>query len=326
MKLRYLIYILPVFTACTAEAPDAVIENKETIGLIAGFGDAFGTKASVSAEAYTDSIPSSANPLEAEVWFSTTKDTFKGQKYVSPKGDIIDVRTTITYYGPTITVPDPYDGENRVTYPPNHGVVHCVGLYPQEVWKPSSDGLTATATIDGSSDLMYADQMSGSDENALSKTRQLFNHELTWIKIRVRSTEHATGETWGKIKKISVNSLPTAKVTFSTNTVEFTGTSTPIVAFDSTGVDMPIQSTEFGSVLVSPTNSGKYFVNVECANHQRTNIEVSLTDNEGTAFSGSTKGQVFVLTLYFQTLETIDFTATLSSWEDESRTLKLESK
>lgn len=317
MKLRYLAYfILPLAVACTSEAtyPDA-------IALRAGFGS-FDTKAA-SAQAYTDSIPSSDNPLKADVWFSTVKDTYKGTGGVNQDGTSIDVHTTITYYGPTITVPDPYSGDNYVHYPPYHGTVYCVGFYPQGKWRVSGDGKSATADIDGNTDLMYANQKDGSDDSSFTRSRQLYNHELTWLKVRVYSRKMAAGDTWGKIRKISVASANSAKVTFATDAVEYSG-STKIVAYESAGEIIPTTSTEFGSIMVSPTTEGKYIVDIECENYSKTGVEVNLTDSDGNAFTGTTKGQVFVLTLYFQALPSVDFSAMLSGWEDEVQSLVLE--
>jgi len=317
MKILRFLYLLPLVAACSTENP-----SSGPVGLVVGFEKSFGTKAGITAEAYKDSIPSSTNPLMADIWFSTTANTFPGSGTVSTTGDVIDVHTTISYYGPTLTIPDPYTTGKYVHYPPAHGNIYCVGLYPQGAWAATDGGTTATATIDGEKDLMYADQKEGNDNNALSKSRQLYNHELTWVKIRVRSSEHTTGETWGKIKSIKVKSASQAKVNFSTNNVEYSGEQL-ITAFDSTGVEMPIMSTEFGSIFVSPTTEGKYYVDLVCENHHKEGIEILLTDNDGETYSGSTKGKVFVLTLYFKTLPTVDFTVSLSAWEDEGRTLVL---
>lgn len=316
MKLRYISFILPLlFAACSTES-----SSDEPVGLRVGFDNA--TKSAAVAEAYVDSIPSASNPLEADIWFSTTKNTFVGKQEASVDYSSIDVHTKIIYYGPTITVPQPYDGEHFIHYPPSHGKVYCVGLYPQGKWIAAADGKSATAAIDGKTDLMYANQKEGSDDNSLSKTRQIYKHKLTWIKVRVYGRELATGDTWGKIKKISVKSESKAKISFDTDVVEYSDI-TDIIAYESEGEIIPTTSTEFGSILVSPTTNGKYTVGIECENHYKTGIEVSLTDNDGKPFTGNASGQVFVLTLYFQTLSSIDFTATLSNWEEEVRTLEL---
>ena len=321
MKLKHLIYILPFLAACTP-----VEQYSERISLKVGFVGTFDSRAASVAVAYTDSVPSSDNPLKADLWFSTTRNTFRGTQTVSSLGDEVDVHTTITYYGPTITVPDPYDaGKSKyLHYPPHHGTIYCVGLYPQGAWINSADGLTATADIDGDKDLMYAAQKEGTDENALIKSRQIYNHELTWLKIRVYGREHSTAETWGKIRKISVKSAASAKVTFSTDKVGYYGEKS-IYAFDDvSGLEIPIMSTEIGSVLAAPVTDGRYFVDIECENHMKTSIPVTLTDNDGNQFSGSTKGLVFVLTLYFQNLATVECSSSLSEWETDAGVLILD--
>jgi len=325
MKLRHLLYIVPLIAACTNESP-----YSGPIGLRAGFENSYDSKAAATAVPYTDSVPSRENPLKADLWFSTTESIFKGTEGVSTQGDKIDVHTKITYYGSTITIPDPYTEVPEVKYlhyPPYHGTVYCVGLYPQDKWTASSDGTYATATIDGTQDLMYANQKSGSDKSALSTERQLYNHELTWLKVRFYGRDHATAETWGKIKKITVKSKPTAKVTFSSDSVEYIGDDVKLVAFDDpSGTEIQTTIYEYGSIFVSPTTENKFYVDIECENHSRTDVEVPLTNNDGEAFDGNTKGLLFVIILYFQTLPTIDFSASLSGWEDEGRSLELEAK
>lgn len=319
MKLRYLSYLLPILAvACTSETVCT-----DPIGLRAEFGSSFGTKAAVAANPYTETEPSSGKPLEADIWFSTTKDTYKGG--VNPPLDFssFDVHTTITYLGPAITIPQPYSDGNYLHYPREHGKVYCVGLYPQGKWTASEDGKTATAAINGIDDLMYADQKEGSDDNSLSKTPQVYNHELTWLKIRVNGVSGVAAETWGKIKKISVKSETAAKVTFGTDKIEYSGEGYIVAYEPAGGTVIPTTSTEVGSILVSPTNSSFYTVKIECENYSK-EVNVTLTDNDGDPFSGETTGKVFVLSLVFQALPTIEHTATLSGWKVDGSILFME--
>jgi len=322
MKVRHILCIAPLlFVACSEKYANEVYEGP--IGLTVGFTD---TKAQAVADAYKDTIPSSDNPLMADVWFSTTKGVYKGTGGVSTTGEEVDVHTTISYYGPSITIPDPYqkNPDKFVHYPPYHGNIYCVGLYPQGAWTASTDGKTATAPINGVYDLMYANQKEGSDNSSLSRERQLYNHQLCWLKVRVRSSEHSTAETWGLIKNIKIHTNSTANVDFSKDEITYSGENTLTVFESEAGTKIPIEPQEFGSVMVAPVDNAKYYVDVECENHHRENVEVVLTNNEGGSFTGSSKGKVFVLRLTFQTLPTIKFTATLANWEDEGRSLEME--
>jgi len=87
---------------------------------------------------------------------------------------------------------------------------------------------------------------------------------------------------------------------------------------------VPYGSTELGSIMVAPTSAGKYYVSVKCSAHQRYNVEVPLTDNDGHKYTGSSKGKVFVLTLYFKKLATAGFSATLSEFTDSGSVIELE--
>lgn len=330
MKIRYILLGLPLMSACSDIEP---VTTPETVGTTAvvisnTFGD---TKASVSANAYTETVPSESAKLMADIWYSTTENTFlgttQGTAGVSTDGLTIDAHRTITYQGPSITNSDINTGQTAIKYPTGK-TLYCVGLYPQGKWSAKTGGTTAEATVDGIQDLMYAPQISGTQADPLSAKAQQFAHQLCWIKIRLRSQDLTAGETWGKVNTVQIKTTPTATVNFDSGNVSFSGTETYLTALDSTaagGMKMPIMSTEVGSVMVSPIISSPtngYTLKVVCQHHEK-EVTVPLTDNNGTAFTGNTAGKVFVITLYFSPLATIEFTASLSNWEDEARSLTL---
>jgi len=330
MKIRYILLGLPLMAACSDIEPVATPETVGTTAVV--ISDTFGdTKASVRAEAYTETVPSESAKLLADIWYSTTMWKYPGNTYgtkgVSDDGLSIDAHRTITYQGPSITNSDLTGDQKAIKYPAGK-TLYSVGLYPQGKWKPiPPDSTQAQATVDGIQDLMYAPQISGTQADPLSAKAQQFAHQLCWIKIRLRSRDLTAGETWGKVDTVQIKTLPTAEVDFENGNVTFSGTETYLTVLDSAatgGMKMPIMSTEVGSVMVSPITASpyEYTVRVVCQHHTK-EVTVPLTNNTGTAYTGNTAGKVFVITLYFSPLSTIEFTASLSNWEDEARSLTL---
>lgn len=311
-RISLILAILPLLSAC-----DSGIQTEcDLIELQGVISNGFDTRGQVTSKPYTAIIPSQTDPLNADVWFSPTGGTYTDTTLFR----------TISYIGPSVTNPSSDSSGKYLRYDANGAAMYCVGLYPQGVWS-TTDGKNATATIDGSRDLMFADQKSGTNSSPLSTTPQQFDHKLTWVKIRVRSESHETGETWGNVMEIKISSASKATVNLGSGTVSFSGNQ-EIIAFEG-NEEMPIMSTEFGDVMISPANalgSGtRYFnVSLKCGNHHKENVQVELTSETGEPYTGETAGKVFVLTLYFKTLKSMDYTATLASWEDEGRVLELE--
>jgi len=332
MKIKLILLGLPFIAACSDTVEPVAVPD--TVGTAAAIVSEYSdfTKSGVRANAYKENVPSESAPLAADIWFSTTKDIYLGNSYgtagVSSDGLSIDAHRKINYIGPSITNSELETGQRAIKYPIGK-TLYCVGLYPQGAWHVTTDGKTARASVDGESDLMYAPQISGTQSVPLSATTQQFSHHLCWVKIRVRSQDLTAGETWGKIKTIEILTRPEATVDLHSGNVTFDGTDTYLTALDSTSADgggmkMPTMSTEVGSIFVSPIKASpyKYTVRVVCQNHEKV-VEVPLTDNEGNPYTGDTAGKVFVITLFFSPLSTIEFTASLSDWEDEARVITL---
>lgn len=329
IKLKYILIGFPIIAACSKTEPVSVPDTVAVVARIVN-GKYDDTKATVVANAYTESVPSEKNPLEADIWFSTTKDTYLGTAYgtkgVSEDGLCVDAHRTITYMSPSITNPN-LTGDQKVIKYPSGKDLHCVGLYPRNAWQVTTpDGKHAYASIDGSQDLMYAPQLTGNQSVPLSAGTQKFSHELCWLKIRLRSQDLTAGETWGKVQKIEVASLSTANVDFSNDAVTFSGDTTMLCACDTLAA-MPIMSTEFSSIFVSPTCGtetvkARYKVKVTCEHNTKV-AYVELTDEKGDNYIGNTAGKVFVLTLFFKPLSTMEFTASLTNWDDEARVVTL---
>lgn len=293
------------------------------------------TRAAVSADVYPLQTPTLDKPLNADIWLSTSSCLYPGYYGavgVSDDGSYIDAHRTISYISGAATLPSAYNGE-YLRYPANQNTdVYCIGLYPQDTWRTSYVPATGvSATIDGTKDLMFAPEISGCGRDPLVNTRQTFHHLLTWLKVRVRADELSTGDTWGKLREISVtskNQLTINDLKQATPTIG--GEDTKMVLFeDATGYTLNTTSEEKGSVLVAPVDASlsatDYTLHIVCEHHSK-DIPINLVGADGNPFTGWTTGKVFVITLRFATLSYIEGTVTLEPWVDEYRDLILKNE
>ena len=177
---------------------------------------------------------------------------------------------------------------------------------------------------------MFAPEISGTGASPLSRAGnpQQFHHLLTWIKVRVRADELITGDTWGKLQKISIKSKDHLSISnLAQATATYDGTDTDIYLFDGS-YSLSTTSEEKGSAFVAPVNASlsdatDYTLHIECENVSK-DIPINLVDSEGHPFTGWTTGKVFVITLRFATLSYIEGTVTLEPWVDEYRDLVLQ--
>lgn len=181
------------------------------------------------------------NHLTAKVLASTEKG-----KYLT--GDATMWADDNIEFGKGTAVTDPVGFNTPVYYPADASKeVHLFGLYPTTGWTvDATDGLTATYTIDGCSDVMTAATATTkkSDVQVVSPATPVypklsFKHLLTKLNVKVvaekigeaADADQPAIKAWGAITKIElVKGLNEAdpqnscKVTFVDNTVAFDGT------------------------------------------------------------------------------------------------------
>lgn len=181
------------------------------------------------------------NHLTAKVLASTEKG-----KYLT--GDATMWADDNIEFGKGTAVTDPVGFNTPVYYPADASKeVHLFGLYPTTGWTvDAADGLTATYTIDGCSDIMTAETATTkkSDVQVVSPAtpsypKLSFKHLLTKLNVKVvaekigeaADADQPAVKAWGAITKIElVKGLNEAdpqnscKVTFADNTVVFDGT------------------------------------------------------------------------------------------------------
>lgn len=315
-------------SACTVVGPESV--SADFISLRASFGEEIAqTKSYTSADAYTATSPSADHPLHSDVWFSTTAGTYPGAGGVSADRSTMDVHSSIRFESGAFTFPQEYQS-HLLQYPAGDNTVYCVGFWPKDTWEVNGDGTKAcfksAVNVDGETDFMFAPQISGSKTSPFDI--QNYKHIQTWIKVRVRAQTADAPITWGNIKSISIDSkgkptvdLQSGEVTFSDDPDD----AVQILAFSSDeGQSFSTESVELGSVFVSPmtgtdANPATLKFHITTDEWEDKEVDVELLDNQGSKVIDTTEGKLYVVTLSFKTLSTIDASATLTSWVDEPR-------
>lgn len=289
------------------------------------------TRAATSPDLYTQTLPSASAPLAADIWVSTTSGRYPGDTQgitgVSDNGLVIDSHRKISFQDSGPMVLNGIGG-SYLHYPHDDSRVYCVGLYPQDTWS-TTDGITATASISGIQDLMFAPQVSGSDSDRLYDHPQNYRHLLTLLKVRVHAQDMATSDTWGRLLGITVRSKDQVLIDLASGNAVFQDTTQQGHDFSIFEGDMTLEThaKECGSVLVSAVEAdggsmAEYTLHVICENHEK-DLCINLLDDQGQPFEGDTSGRVFVLTLDFQALSFVEGKAELEPWEEEYKDLIL---
>lgn len=331
----YLILVLGALTACSDALEEYIGDNN--ISLNVSVANIESATRAAKVDTYEGSVPTTLNKLKADVWFSNTLGEYKNDP-VAPT--YLPCRTQMEFDGTlqyafetpvTQTNNLRYNTQNKATgddVAPIYEPVYCVGLYPQGAWT-TTDDKNATATIDGSKDLMFAKQIQGNWSEPLSGKTLEFEHQLTWLKICICATTQEASSAWGEVKEITVNSASTATVNLGTGNVTFSD-NTSIPAFDSSSEnyeelkDLHTTLKEVGSVCCSPTTEGSYTVTIQIGN-KTISKSINLLKEDGiTSYTGSTKGKLFILALYFNSYDMVEGVCTLTAWNEQNEDLYLQ--
>ena len=303
-----------IFTACSNRLEVPGVEAR--IGLRAGIEEVAVTTRATAAP-YQGTTPSTSNILDASVWFSTTSGTYANTGATGASATL-PLHTEIQFNSSGLVYP-----VSDVLLYPESGTVYCVGLYPYSAteWtNTNAAGASSTShashLIDGSQDIMFAPQVSGTRESPISSPLA-FTHQLTWLKFNVQAENHSAKLAWGNIESISVTT-PYSRLTvdLSAGTASCNGDPAVISAFSGSEA-LKISLQQLGSVFCAPATT--YNISVTTAYLGTKNFTVGLKGLDGTTPIGSAdaaKGQMFVITLSFQEVDMIDATCTLNTWDD----------
>lgn len=260
----------------------------------------------------------------------------------------IPSHTDVAYSGSDLTFIK-YDGKD-VIYPTSTdiasghtGTVYCTGLYPDTGWEfntedtSTSHRTSASHRIDGSADIMFADQISGTWAEPF--TVQEYSHLQTWIRVLASANTIDAGAQWGKIQKVTIRSSDAITITFpeenATSTVRYSDTMTDIVVYDKdtdtenpAGRSLSITTSPIGEVFVSPQTTLTVTVYTSTFPEGKT-VDIQLRDISNniipeSAISEKVTGHLFVLNLNFNPLSIIEGVCTLQYWNDQDEDIYLE--
>ena len=326
MNTRYIFSLLGLSLlacGCTNQLEvDEIRLSDHRIGVSASLPDPIvTTRTAAEANPYQGTTPSTSNVLDASVWFSTTSGTYEAGAVANtlPRHTEVRFNSSGTVYP-----------ESDVLLYPESGTVYCVGLYPYSAseWTNTdasgeSSNTHASHIIDGSKDLMFASQVSGTKASPISSSLA-FTHQLTWLKINVIAEEASAITSWGNVTNITVTS-PGNKLTvnLSAGTASCNSTTTNITAFEGSSA-LKITSQQFGSIFCAPATS--YNISVTTVNGGVKDLgSVVLKEEDGETVVPSAAyatGQMFVVTLNFKPFSMIEATCTLTAWDDVYQTIE----
>ncbi len=212
--------------------------------------------------------------------------------------------------------------------------VYLCGLYPHDAWGTSLT-TTASATIDGKTDLMAAPQVSTNKEDVQEGNYEMltFKHLLTRLNLEIAAENQDAADAWGQVTSLQLTKVGTAQpanqatVTLATATATFSGTaSLPCYLEDDqsiTALALPTKDADPAEayVLCQPvdasTGTGHYTLTVTTAEHTDP-YDIPLTLQYDADYQGSkesTAGQAFTVTLTFKAT-TIQALAQVTPWQE----------
>lgn len=239
MKMKKSVFMIMVAVAlasCSENELNPAAEGDDVIRLGAGTR----VSGTTTRAPYVGAI-GSTNKLTALVPSATASASYDTDKHT--------VTGTMTFDGGTSTGYDPASlglpGEARF---PSAAPLYLFGLYPAtSVWAIDAGGATATATFDGSHDVMAAGEISTDKAEVKSAVAAgtgfkslTFNHLLTKLEVKMQATSGGLAEITN-VQKIELVADATASGTLPTE-----------VTFDPTGVLAPDFASGTNTVATLP--------------------------------------------------------------------------
>ena len=309
-------------------------------------------QAEIKAEAEEfGSAPTEQTPFKADVWFSLTKGKFENNPSANEELSI-PAKVPVTFTSTQAT--DAILSGKNLLYPldpdkAQQDPVYCVGLYPGESagdsdwsYELTDDGSKTKFThdINGSQDLMFADQIEGSYN--VNFAPQEYRHLLTWVKVNASATSVEEAKVWGKVQELSLGSRNrSVEVIVSCDSdteIAFSGDTLAIAATDVDDKN-PEGLNVIGQTVASLFCSGPY-TRVNSNNPSDSDplgywitvktdkiidaksVFVPIAWDSG--IQGDPKGKLFIINLYFNEVFVISGVCTLKYWENTSEDLYLE--
>ena len=289
----------------------------------------------VIAKPYTGT-PSTENTLEVALWFSNTPGSYSHAP-VAPT--YLPCATTASYSSSTAMDIKTLDG-NILQYPiAGEGQtaqnVYCVGFHPASYW--GTPGSSASHVINGSEDLMFAEQMAGSYSESFPV--QTYSHLLTWVKINLSASSVEAAEVWGKVTDLTIVSpdqnviiaLPSG--TPGKSTITYSGDDLPLqLNLIPANKELSITTKTFGQAFCAPPAAGGpnnklgYTIRVKTENLEEKNIFIELKKEDNSTAIPNPEyaiGKLFVINLRFNDIAVVEGVCTLKQWDDQSSDIYL---
>lgn len=271
-----------------------------------------GTKAAANPVPFRGTAPTSDNPLNAHVFFSDEPGVYRH----APEGPTyLPARTRITFKDSNFTHPDMVNGGNLM-YPVGDAPVYCVGFAPaDDEWQISDDCKVISHKIDGSTDLMYAPELTGQWTKHFSV--QEYRHAQTWIEISACATDVFAKDFWGEIKSIAIESSATMSYTPETGALSYSSEKINISAFEG-AYELKPTIHELGSAFCSPDTEVTIIINSEKITDKK--VHVSMPSQSITEMAG----KMYVVELYFNSFDVVEGKCSIKPWEyqDENISMK----
>lgn len=302
--------------------------------------DAVQTKADgVSAEPYTG-IPSSDNKLQVALWFSYNPGSYSHNPELP---QYLPCATTAIYENSARM--DIKTGDNLLLYPIASDLnyasvgdeVYCVGFYPHTGWTQLTDLETNSSShvINGSEDLMFADQIVGSYSENFELQR--YNHLLTWVKVNLNATSLGAASVWGEVEYVKfVSPNKKTNIIFSEDlnpsVITYVGGPEELTLALPVDKSLGVTTRTFGQVFSAPPVQGGtaaaygYTIKVKTRNLPEKEVFIALKEEDNVTLIESAEyavGKLFVINLRFNDIAVVEGVCTLKQWEDQSSDIYL---
>lgn len=318
-KLLYMFVVFMAMLSCSESETDKHLDG-DNIQLCASVNDIY-INSRAAVEPYTGSTPSVEKPLNATVWFRKANGNYINNP---AEPTYLPVRTNVSFKGTQFEYV--YYNSNNLQYPTDNSNVYCIGLYPETGWS-TTDNVNVVHQINGTEDLMFAREISGSWSSRFGV--QTYEHQLTWIKISVSATSHDVAEDWGDIEQISISSKSNATINLLNGSCTYGGADKYIDTMgEGETADILITTREVSSILCSPDVD--YTLRVKTTNNttpKEVTVKLKLLGNDEQLTEltdlNAAKGKCFVIDLKFKPYNVLECVSALNSWDNQNEDIYL---
>lgn len=315
--------------------------ERSDISLKASVGE-ISVKSNAKADPF-EGTPNANNKLPVNLWFSYTPGKYS---HNPDESTCLPCATSAVYENSNRhDIKLPNGSILQYPIPDNNDAkkVYCVGFSPQDGWGAPANFTEVTSaqhTINGSEDLMFAEQMEGSYKDNFPV--QEFKHLLTWVKINLSATSIGAAGVWGEIEELKITTPNNIVEIVFPNTAPANGTKSTI-SYEGEEEELQLEllpsdkslnntSKTFGQVFCAPpieTGEGNYGykISVKTKNIGTKEIFVELKQEDGKTGLGSSDfaiGKTFVINLRFNEVAIIEGECTLRHWDDQNSDIYLQ--